>query len=305
MQGLSSKQQLEIKRQIKDGEQKILRLILKRFDIADYAKCYQLDLIGWHKVLLFRYTLSSQIGKGNRTAESSNSIDSMVTSILIDPLPRVEWDNSFMEKSPIVSVTDLQIVDFWFAKEYFLYMDDAVEACELLEQQMASSNSQENAPELVHRSMHSYCLEHEIYTGSNHEAKVSVDLYATDDQLRAEFNEWLSVKRTEMELAEAEPIRRKLFSNRDMRQWCEMQVLAYIDLKIIEKQYKLKIPNHVLGELLFLDTIDIDVTERVRKVVKPIASSLMKGDTQNSLQFAAYRVAQQRRRERNTETLSE
>ncbi len=46
------------------------------------------------------------------------------------------------------------------------------------------------------------------------------------------------------------------------------RVIPYWDLVTIAKYENAKIPNHVLGKALFPDEVDVDITERIRKVTK-------------------------------------
>ena len=63
-----------------------------------------------------------------------------------------------------------------------------------------------------------------------------------------------------------------------------LRILAYLDLSIWAKVESLSISYAVMGNALFPDQIDIDIVDRVRRVVRPKAELLMHFDTMEIMQ---------------------
>ena len=67
------------------------------------------------------------------------------------------------------------------------------------------------------------------------------------------------------------------------KRWCKYQILAFLDLKIWATFEEVNLPYHVIGEALFPDDIDIDTTERIRKVTKLLAGEAINKETRTWL----------------------
>lgn len=113
---------------------------------------------------------------------------------------------------------------------------------------------------------------------------IEVDLTATDDQLIGDFKEWLSRQREDVTLTNAS---KKGFTDATRGQWVRNRVLAYLDLQVLGLAFNVDLKQHEVASLLFPDETGIDVVERVRKVVKPLADSLISGRTIDTLAKAA------------------
>lgn len=100
---------------------------------------------------------------------------------------------------------------------------------------------------------------------------INVNLSGSDDKIITDFTEWLSGMRET--LASTTPI--KSVNDLEMRNWGKYKVLAYIDLDIFCFLTNSKITQATLGNMLFPKEFGIDFTERVRKVVAPMAKRLM------------------------------
>ena len=73
--------------------------------------------------------------------------------------------------------------------------------------------------------------------------------------------------------------RKRKFSKVDFARWSANAVLPYIDLEIWSKYEGGSIPSHVMADAIFPDEIDIDVSEKIRKVTKPSAKKLLNYST--------------------------
>ena len=73
-------------------------------------------------------------------------------------------------------------------------------------------------------------------------------------------------------------------SNAAFKRWSQMMVLPYIDLEMWARSEQKNIPDHIYGNLLFPNDLDVDVSERIRKTVKPLAKKLLGNRFQWALQ---------------------
>ena len=95
---------------------------------------------------------------------------------------------------------------------------------------------------------------------------VFVSLDAPDEIVLASFKEWLRAKRSgQNQRSQNRPISAEL-----IRTWREFHLLPYIDLMLYCRLVGGIATQALIGELLF-PTEEVDTTERVRKVVQPMA----------------------------------
>ena len=106
-----------------------------------------------------------------------------------------------------------------------------------------------------------------------------IDLAAPNELILNDMKRWLGAARKRYGLPEA-----KIFSAVEQRKWKSLQILAYLDLSIWAKVESLLIPYAVMGNALFPDQRDIDIVDRVRRVVRPKAEMLMNFDTMEIMQ---------------------
>lgn len=93
---------------------------------------------------------------------------------------------------------------------------------------------------------------------------ITVDLRAPNEQIIDEFKKFISLVRKK------DQFKTEKFSRSTLSQLVDAKVLPYLDLLIYAKYEGLNIPDHKMGEWLFIDD-DIDVAEKIRKITKPLA----------------------------------
>lgn len=117
-------------------------------------------------------------------------------------------------------------------------------------------------------------------------AYVEVLLSAPDEVILRDFAIWLAGMRRRKEFDHS-PVKR--FTDKELARWAQNRVLPYLDLKIAADISGEKIPHHVIGGILF-DGQDVDVAEKVRKTVAPLADELISYEMLESLKQAANAV---------------
>ena len=73
------------------------------------------------------------------------------------------------------------------------------------------------------------------------------------------------------------------YDESDCRKWHELKILPYLDLLSWLMNTGQKMTNSKIGNILFPDEFDIDLSERIRKVTKPLAKNLVTHQTINAL----------------------
>lgn len=114
-------------------------------------------------------------------------------------------------------------------------------------------------------------------------AIVTIDLCATDEQLKKEFSEWLDNQRKIIKFT----VREKRFTAKDLEKWTNNKVLPYLDLTLIAIAENIQLTQNKIGRLLFPDEFDVDLTERIRRSVKPLAEWLIDKKNLEAIRFQA------------------
>ena len=97
---------------------------------------------------------------------------------------------------------------------------------------------------------------------------LSINLKASDEQLKRDFALWLAEQRERQSIK----MPKKNFTQLDYEDWCDLQVLPYLDLTFWAARDDIKIHQHVLAHALFPDAYalgcDIDPVGRLRTTKK-------------------------------------
>ncbi|MGU7853104.1 DUF6387 family protein [Burkholderia orbicola] len=99
------------------------------------------------------------------------------------------------------------------------------------------------------------------------EFAVTVDLFASEDKLVDDFRKWIRSTRKELNI----PNRQRRFTRADFERWHQNRILAYLDIKFWSDVNSCDLTNQALGVMLFPAEFDVNLAERVRKVVAPLA----------------------------------
>lgn len=102
-------------------------------------------------------------------------------------------------------------------------------------------------------------------------AFVVVDLDATNETLVKRFHAWLKQIRD----AEKERFRIRRYSMKDSRAWFDSGVLQFLDLSHWAKTQRVRIPDWLMGEVIFPSNRTINVSEAVRKTTRPLAERIL------------------------------
>lgn len=114
-------------------------------------------------------------------------------------------------------------------------------------------------------------------------AILTIDVGATDEQLINDFSQWLKNHRTITKYK----VREKRFTSKDFEKWISNKVLPYLDLTLIANAEDKQLTQNTVGRLLFPNEYDVDLTERIRRSVKPLAELLIDNKTLEALNYQA------------------
>ncbi len=122
-------------------------------------------------------------------------------------------------------------------------------------------------------------------------AKVKIDLYATDEKLKKDFDQWLKHIRKATGYYDNIPKQKsqKKLSNKeqytqeDFDKWIQYGVIPYLDLMLIAEIECKEITQVKLGNLIFPGVYNIDLAGRIRQVTKPLAEQLIKNKVHKTL----------------------
>lgn len=123
--------------------------------------------------------------------------------------------------------------------------------------------------------------------GLNQRVWAEIDVNTPDDILIEAFKNWLSDTRKMKCLNEGDrPYH--LFSEGNVKashinKWYPLRLLAYLDVKIIEKITNSKLTMKNIGDIIYADQYDVDTTEKVRKTLIPMVNEVMAGGYLNNL----------------------
>lgn len=120
-----------------------------------------------------------------------------------------------------------------------------------------------------------------------HGAAVTVNLNHDDEAIKQAFSEWLEGMRSELSASF-----KKSINDEDLQKWQKYKVLAAFDLCQWAQIKGFHYTNKQIANALFppesieFDERDVDMTERVRKLVKPLVRQCITHETVRSLESA-------------------
>ena len=74
-----------------------------------------------------------------------------------------------------------------------------------------------------------------------------------------------------------------MFTSNQFDRWKRLRILPYLDLTLVASFEEKKLTLSDIGQKLFPDCYDVDLTQRVRQLVKPLAEELIMPEALNVL----------------------
>lgn len=141
-------------------------------------------------------------------------------------------------------------------------------------------------------------LRHSGMCRGGNNAVATINLSATDEQIKNDFNHWLINYRKQVGLVnrldkgkskkkEKEDVIKapesKLIAQDDFDYWVKFGVIPYLDLMLIAKMEGKRITQNQLASLIFPNDYDVGTTDRLRDTTKPMAERLINQKTHKTL----------------------
>lgn len=273
--------------------------VLSLLDIRRYENTRNFSIRDWYAALSRRVHVKLAYSEGVRHLYVSRLID-----IIKDPLADGVVDLSYSYRK---SVSDLLSINAWEMREIIEGFPDVCADCireldgpdgapgvgksEVVELDSISEDDWMAALDAVKASSRdtsgkAFSSFNDLLVSGAYEREIAyaeIDLSAPDDVIFQDFKLWIEIKRASNNF-ENSPVRR--FKEKDLVRWSHNLVLPYIDLTSLLEACGVYAANHVIGEALF-PANDVDVSEKIRKTVAPMAKELMSFAFLDALRHAA------------------
>ncbi|MGB4499147.1 MAG: DUF6387 family protein [Methylococcaceae bacterium] len=242
------------------------------FDLKKYRVLNKFDLKQWYQQLSIRSDMKYRLDDVEEFAERIKQ------NPIIDNFDEQEWESHYLNKlvRPSVMGTPAHVLIDAFNNEKL----NAVLA------RLKSGDEiyfDEDAP-LISDTMpyDEICNLYEIETYGF--ANVLVDLMASDEQIKSDFNQWLVAQRKKTTgYKPSKKNFRKNFTDANLAEWAQYKLLPYIDLMFIKSLEQKEIMQTEIAELIFADEYDVDIIDRLRRSTQLKAEWLMRNETLSAI----------------------
>ncbi|BAV74163.1 redoxin [Pseudomonas chlororaphis subsp. aurantiaca] len=240
----------------------------------------------WAVEIFIRYEFSKNC-QFNKSLETSEQLEHAFLAMRVDEEKHVEFVNQHTDPFPIktMSAADMAIISAsWSTEKDWLELYSKV--CSVVGQQASISFVDEVSEMSMRESINKDAVEKVGWLAPAvcHGVPISINMHADDETLKTAFEIWLAGVR-----AQSPRFTRKSVSSEDFERWHKFKVLAVFDLLTWselsgEKVTYSQIANAIWpSHLVPLEDRDTDMTERLRKVAKPLMEQVVLGSTVNSI----------------------
>lgn len=239
------------------------------FDIKNYEACFKFDATDWALNLNARYVDVFLRSRGinvdgdiflNLKASRYPSLAFSLESPVV-PRRTIKHGEETVGSSHIFDVSAFEVLDRHCG------LDGKYEKYFQLKDVAERSGEEGNAAYQKLRNTAAWEMHADCGAKVPSTVKVHVDLNSSDEKLVSDFRAWLADTRRRTGIT----VKKRRFSDSDFYDWAEKRILAYLDLKIWQEKNHIRLTNHLVGMALFPDEFDVALSERVRKVVAPLA----------------------------------
>lgn len=272
---------------------------LSWFDLKKYIGTNEFGVEQWYFVLRRRRAVLDAIEKDKESAAR------MLTHVLSTPL----YDGSGRDQPTYdPSVTDLNACTAWCMRNVVEAFPDIADACRYEDDWPPPDNSAHEVgteawwQDIVREGQsdyekHKMMLLSKSYnelllpgSDSPNYAYLVMDLSAPDEIIMNDFKDWLNKIRSNSKFSNS-PVKR--ISKSEMSKWAQNRILPYLDIYLVANHLGASPTNYKYGCALFPD-MEVDVSEKIRKTVSPLADKLLSYDMLDALALAANDARRQR-----------
>lgn len=244
--------------------------LLADFEPAKYDDCKNWRAADWFAAIQLRYLLDLAPFYAEKTPTDLGFINKAFEYIRQNPTDLDHLDKTSWPTPPAVRDMTVGELSGEFLTPYKSIFK-------------GQANLEESEAQTWNNSLYAVCQMENYYLGD--QLPVLVDLSLTDESLLQDFKEWLQSKRSESD----EPDRLKtLFPLTEavLRSWSKNRVLGYVDLQLMCEHIGWTLTDSEIGDHLFPEKFDIDLSNKVRRTVRPIAEAIITRLVMNALEAA-------------------
>jgi hypothetical protein len=238
------------------------------FSIKNYDATAEFGLLDWLVNLEFRALRWNTFRITSVEERRVGSSYLFKNALLPEPVCAAYAKSGLTKTVHTSQIRDQSVYDALSARHYFEADSRLNKYTKLFLETCEDSFEKDGYNILVSTSMYKALDEGKIDVDG--EAVVVVNLQASEEQLIEDFRSW--VRSTKKTMAIEVP--RKAITSAELGEFSRFKVLAHLDLTFWAATEGIEISNQALGLALFPNEYDIVLSERVRKVVAPLARRL-------------------------------
>jgi hypothetical protein len=242
------------------------------FDLKKYRVLNEFNLKQWYQQLSIRNDMFYRVDDAVEFAERIKQ------NPIIDDFDEQEWENHFLNKvvRPSVMETPAHVMIDAFNNEKLNAVLARLKSGDEVYFDVDAPPISDTMP------YDEICNLYGIETYGF--ANVSVDLMASDEQIKADFNQWLAAQRERTKCYEVSKKNlKKNFTDANLAEWAQYKLLPYIDLMFIKSVEQKEIMQTEIAELIFADEYDVDIIDRLRRSTQLKAEWLMRNETLSAI----------------------
>lgn len=256
------------------------KLDISWFDLKNYDALYSMQIGGWIHVIQQRIFASNPHIElyTNGFVEQVKSGHPIIDSSKYQAYLQEEVSKSvaFQKQYSTASVNSMSTYDLWHLTRELHHPNPNEEHISQLSYLCQLKSKIGRTHDKMNLVLNPYEVNlHEAYYPDQpiNEAHVKVNLMATDDQLKQDFEAWLKNYRSqvgstviETKNQKAKKVK-KVFDSVDFKKWIDYRVIPFIDLKIVESYEGSKISKAELAKLFFSDQDTDNGNKKLNKTI--------------------------------------
>ncbi|MBN3777953.1 hypothetical protein G3O06_10350 [Burkholderia sp. Ac-20345] len=245
------------------------------FQVEKYDACANFEAQDWYVNLMHRALRKSAATHGDYYARELKRAANMVLENPIFPRMNLVEGDGFSKNVFKSQIRDQTAYDYlsgeWILRVYGNGDSSYGDALTILDKDVhVEAKFDEKATQAYEKlDVPAWKMLTDLGVDISGEVFVSVDLYASEEKLIDDFRIWLRATRSAL----GAPNIKRRFSGTDFERWHQNRILGYLDLTFWAQINGFRLTNEVIGSALFPNEYNVSLSERVRKVVAPLALS--------------------------------
>lgn len=233
--------------------------IPENFQIGRYSITESFDIVDWTLNLEARGFL---LHCTNSKYTSEKGLKDFADSILNDPYVKAAVGQDLVLPMNFSTITDFSVEDYFWCGE----PDDRFQLYkEAFDRSRENRSTSDVDRDFLSKPTWLMFMECEL--GYEENVAVNVNLHSSEDKIIRDFTNWLRKTRERLSIS----VPRKPVRLREFEEWSKYKILPFLDLWLWSMVNGIRISHQDMGVALFPNDVDVSVSERIRKVVAPLA----------------------------------